>query len=274
MLNLIRTVTGCMTLLPLIAALNYQQTPPTNRQAPPPGQPQAGAPHMQSDQELAQWLAFCNVGEISLAKWAADQTSDKDVQKFAEMLVKDHEDFQKSLEKFGARVEREEDARREPPREPAQAERPAAAPGAAPAQAQPQPVARQPVAQGQAPAQGQFQGQPAARPPHAVAGGLNFLMLKHEIDQAMGQAIRKDLERRKGAEFDDAFVGFQIASHIHAVETMKVFRKHASPQFQQVLSEGIKTTEHHLADAQKLMEQLADKSAGSTASKEKDSDKK
>ena len=75
MLNLIRTVTGCMTLLPLIAALNYQNAPPPNRQAPPPGQPQAGAPHMLSDQELAQWLAFCNEGEISMAKWAADQTS-------------------------------------------------------------------------------------------------------------------------------------------------------------------------------------------------------
>ena len=272
MLNLIRTVTGCMTLLPLIAALNYQNAPPQNRQAPPPGQAQ-NAPHMQSDQELAQWLAFCNEGEIAMAKWAADQTSNKDVREMAEMMVKDHEEFQKALEKFGARVEREDNARREPLREPAQAGRPPAAPGAAPAQAQ-QPVARQPVAPGQVPPQGQVQGRPAARPPHAVAGGINFLELKHEIDKAKGEAIRKDLERRKGSEFDDAFVGFQIAGHVDALETMKVFRKHASPQFQQVLSDGIKTTEHHLADAQKLMEELAGKSSGSTASKEKESEKK
>ena len=272
MLNLIRTVTGCMTLLPLIAALNYQNAPPQNRQAPPPGQAQAGAPHMQTDQELAQWLAFCNEGEIAMAKWAADQTSNKDVKKFADMMVKDHEDFQKQLEKFGARIEREDNARREPQREPAQAGRPAAAPGAAPQQ-QPvarEPVARQPVAQGQVP----VQGQPAARPPHSVAGGINFLMLKHEIDKAKGEAIKKDLEHRKGSEFDDAFIGFQIAGHVDALETMKVFRKHASPQFQQVLSDGIKTTEHHLSDASKLMEQLAGKSAGSTASKKSESEKK
>jgi hypothetical protein len=187
----------------------------------------------------------------------------------AEMMVKDHEDFLKKLEQFGARVDREDNARREPQREPAQAGRPAAAPGAVPQQ---QPAARQPVAQGQVPVQGQ--AQPAGRQPHAVAGGVNFLALKHEIDKAKGMAIKKELERRKGSEFDDAFVGFQIAGHVDMLETLKVFRAHASPQFQQVLTDGLKTTEHHLVDAQKLMEQLAGKSAGSTASKEKESDKK
>jgi len=51
----------------------------------------------------------------------------------------------------------------------------------------------------------------------------------------------------------------QIGIHHMAVDTMTVFRNHASPALQQVLDDGIQTAQAHLKHAEKLMKEQKEK---------------
>ena len=61
----------------------------------------AGATAKSDDQMIANWLSIGNQSEIAISKIAESKAENKDVRKFAEMMVKDHTQLQQQLEKFG-----------------------------------------------------------------------------------------------------------------------------------------------------------------------------
>ena len=53
-----------------------------------------------ADSQLARCLIGDNQGEIALGKLAQERAQDKDVKQFAEMMVRDHQQFVQQLERF------------------------------------------------------------------------------------------------------------------------------------------------------------------------------
>jgi predicted outer membrane protein len=54
------------------------------------------------DNVIANWLAIGNQVEIAVSQAAERQTDNQDVKKFAETMVKDHNDLEHQLQRFGA----------------------------------------------------------------------------------------------------------------------------------------------------------------------------
>jgi predicted outer membrane protein len=57
---------------------------------------------MSHDQLIANWVLTANQAEIAIAKAAEDKLDNKDVRKFAELLIKEHMPMTQELERFGA----------------------------------------------------------------------------------------------------------------------------------------------------------------------------
>ena len=97
-------------------------------------------------------------------------------------------------------------------------------------------------------------------------GGMDPVQIKQQICERALDATKRELGRYQGAEFDQAYLGQQIADHIHMLAAEQVLRNHASSELQQVLDTGIVTTQKHLDHARQLMDSLAKehRSAGGT----------
>jgi predicted outer membrane protein len=259
----------------LTAATALAQNEPARPRTAPAEQPaaRAGAQVMQPmDTILANWLIVENEGEIALAQLGQQRAQETEVKQFSQRMIKDHQEFLAKLQRFAGAQQprgavnpdqgrREADNRRDAPERGDTATRkedqaPAREAGqTAPATARPAQPAGQKVAQ---------------RQPGDM--GQRIIGLKRELGQQCQQTARRELEEKRGAEFDQCYMFQQVAMHLHAVDTMKVFQGHASGELRQVLSEGVKTAEEHLEHAKHLAKKLDDGAA--TARREKTTESK
>ena len=210
--------------------------------APRGGQTAQAAPAQNMDHELAVCVALENDNEIAMAKLAQTRAESKEVTKFAQMMEKDHSQFAEDLKRFAgdiaalrqARPVRESDERTK--NEPARS----ADGGTARREAAPR---ENPPA--------------AARPAGANAQPANFhIQLKAELADECLQSAQHELLDKKGAEFDACYVGMQLAAHMHMVDTLKVFERHASPELKQKFQKGAETAQKHFDRAKQLMKDL------------------
>lgn len=190
------------------------------------------------DQHLATCAAIDNQTEITLAQFAESRAQSGKVKQFAQMLVRDHQGWQKQLEKFA-----------------------------------PHAATNQPAEQTQADANksqirqvaGTDADQPNQNRIQTAAGTgdlapIDPLQLHREL-AAQCLADSQQMLTKKGEEkFDTCFVGHQIAAHAATISKLKVMRKHASEDLAQVLDAGLKTTQDHLQQAETLMEELGESS--------------
>jgi len=225
-------------------------------QVNPNGQAVATQPAMRpaADQHtLAACLAIANQEEVSIAEFASDKTKNKDVKEFAKMVIDDHQAFLKKLQKFAPEAR---DANLD---HQASASQPAVQAAGGVAQAQPQ-----------QPAQNQ-QGRPiqqvAAQGEQRQAGPIDVIQLHREIAQQCLTDAKKKMSDESSDRFDACFIGHQIAKHSAMKTTLTVFQRHSSGEFAQLLSEGIQTTDKHLKDAEKIMDDLADHHKSSKSDK-------
>ncbi len=98
---------------------------------------------------------------------------------------------------------------------------------------------------------------------------MNFVALKREIGKQCLESTRKELGSKEGKEFDKCYIGMAIVKHMGAIDTMKVFKNHASPQFAQSLDEGIRTATTHLEHAKEIAKQLEGDAASTARRPEK-----
>jgi hypothetical protein len=51
-------------------------------------------------------------------------------------------------------------------------------------------------------------------------------------------------------------MGHQVAGHLKMLDTLKVFKRHASPELAELIGMGIDTTEDHLMHAKKMVKEF------------------
>jgi len=100
---------------------------------------------------------------------------------------------------------------------------------------------------------------------------IHHQMKHEEADQCLADA-RKELSSKQSNEFDECFVGMQIAGHMKMDSQLKVVRRHASSNLEQIISSGQQTTEEHLKEAKSLIQKLT-KSDRSSDKSDRSSDK-
>jgi predicted outer membrane protein len=210
-----------------------------------PAQGQAG----QLDGQLAACLIIGNQKEVAVSRQAEQHLQHEDVKKFAQQMVQDHEKFATQLQQFaeqggfqqaqlaidGTARTGSSDAitrsRTEPPRSTTERNPNAPNPGASRAAARSEALDQQGTAQ-------------------------QLISIEREVAQQCVESATKMLNEKQGAEADRCYVGMQIGAHMGMVDKLEVFSRHASPELQAVLQQGLKTTQQHLDHAKKLAKQL------------------
>jgi predicted outer membrane protein len=235
---------------PARPAAPAQPARPAQPQAQQPGQPQvqpaqSGQVQQQqqvavSQQSMAACLAIANQEEIAIAKFASEKTKNDDVKEFTKMVISDHQEFLKKLQKFTP------EAQKETLEQAATTNRSAVTTAggtaaAAPAQAAP---AERPIQQ-----TGAVAGQ---------ATQVDMLQLHREMAQQCLADSKKKLSNQDSEKFDACFIGQQLGKHAAMKTTLTVLQRHASGEFAQVLADGLETTEEHLKQAEKIMDGLVD----------------
>jgi putative membrane protein len=185
-------------------------------------------------------LTQANQGEVALGRIAEQRATNKEVQAFAEQMVKDHGKMLAQLQQFAPAKATADKAVAEPATDRAPPER-RAAPG----------------------------GQDTVQ---AIA------QINEEIHKRCMTSAMEALESKKGDEFDKCYVGMQLAAHQHMTDALAVLKNHATtPELRQLITQGAETTEQHLAHAKNLMKTLERESTGTakdTAKRDSESDRK
>jgi len=195
------------------------------------------------NQALASCVAIGNQHEIALTQFALAHIEHPEVKKFAQMLHDEHTQAATKLGKFSSKEANmtfaavENDANRESTQT-----------------KQSEPKITQTAFKGNEPTD-----RAADKSAHSGNGHQNHMLaLEREITQKCLTMTEKELtEAKSRGEFDQAFLGCQIAGHIGMIAKLSVFEKEADGELAQVLTDCRATTEKHLAEAKRLMTTLA-----------------
>lgn len=197
-----------------------------------------------NDRVIADCLAISNEEEIALGNLAAAKSENPKVKQFAEMIVKDHNQFLAQLEKHGAqRVAFSLD------REGRRADTAATEPNQKP---------RKPGAAEQS-------NTPEQRTAFSADGNLNFVNLKRQMAEKCIENAHQAWSEKKGNEADMCFVGSQAVLHQQMINALEVLRPYASAELQPVIDEGISSTRAHLEHAEKLTKELGQQASAQPA---------
>jgi len=207
---------------------------------------QVGTPHGQwswknPDQALASCVAIGNHEEVALGQLGSEKAQNEDVKKFAQMLVTDHQEFLEKLKPFAPEASAMGFLKTES-RE-ARAKSPAVRTDVKQADADTNEPAKIEVTAGTKPADGAHQG-------------FRHLQIEREVAQQCLALATEKLNSETGAKFDKCFIGQQIGMHAGMKAKLIVYQRHASSELGQVLAQGQKKTEEHLAKAEELMKSL------------------
>jgi len=183
-------------------------------------QNRANPSHQKLDDHIAACLTLANQNEIAIAKIAEEKSSNQEVKSFAQQMEQDHTKFMSQLTKFGGNEFRNRDTS---------------------ARAETSATPRNTDATKN---ESQDQG---------------HMQIKRELADECLTSVRRELGQKSGQEFDDCYVGMQIAAHMGMVNELKVLERHASPELAAVLKEGQATAQKHLDHAKQLMKNLAKK---------------
>jgi len=220
-----------------------------------PGQRPGNFQGMSNDAIFAACLMVGNQNEVTMAQMAQQRAKSDDVKEFAKQMQKDHSQLLSKLQPIAGNMamQQREQANEQP--------RPGQAGGGQQGvQAGAAIENRQPGAA----AGGQGQAGP-------MGGHLDLVSLKRELGAQCLQSAEKELSDKSGTEFDECYIGMQIAAHMHAIDEMKVAKRHVSQNMQPVLDEGIQTAETHLKHAKAIIKEVAGKDKSRTTSSRNES---
>ena len=189
-------------------------------------------------------------GEADLANFALKRTQNDEVRQFAQMMIKDHENFDKQLEQY-ANLGGERGG--------AATEQANTAGNNATNPANPQPADRNPNEANPANAN-QANANQAHR--HGALADLP----KGGGPRIAWRRSEKQLGQFQGADFDRAYLGQQFWGHVVFIANAETAQKHVSNNdLKQLIAQGQQTAEHHLQDAQRLIGTLSANVARSPA---------
>ncbi|MDP1560688.1 MAG: DUF4142 domain-containing protein [Pirellulaceae bacterium] len=87
---------------------------------------------------------------------------------------------------------------------------------------------------------------------------VDFLQLHQEISTQCLNDSKEMLKSKKGAEFDQCFVGLQIAKHASSHATLTVLQRHSTGKMQEWIKSALATNAKHMEAAVELLEKLDD----------------
>lgn len=210
----------------------------------------AQKPQVQDTQEtdFAQHVAAClilaNEAEIAVTEAAIDKLEDAKTRELAQMIIKDHTQFVSKLKEH--------------------------APQAANLKLNVQGATRTDAPAATTARAGQdAEANSTTSPAHADASAaarsagesladkaLRVDKAYHEIKVRM---INEELAKHEGQDFQQAFLGCQVAAHMSMLAKLKALETEVQDQqVAQLIKQGQQTTQQHLQQAQRLMEQEKD----------------
>jgi len=241
----------------------------------------AGAAQAQgtADQQIAACLWNCNHNEVELAKFAEQKAKSDDVKDFAAKMIKDHSQAADRLARVagnlvnagtarGGATETGREVRKVPaeegkernaenPREDRREGREEAREDRRQARPEDRREGREEAREDRR--EGRTEAREDRTAVAAGGRGFNWVSVHREIAEQCLQSAKKELGSKEGNEFDKCYMGMQVAAHMKALDELKVFKNHATGQLQQDIESAIETTEHHLKDAKKIMDNIKDK---------------
>jgi predicted outer membrane protein len=226
------------------------------------------------DDQVATFIAACllakNEAEVELGQFAQQQSQNPEVKQFAQQMVKDHGQLVQKLQPLAgsqagqggqSSTSPSLDSRRqlEGQQQASDTTRLPGSPGAG----QPAPGAS---------ATGQ-----AARSSLSKSSGKQnqaikqLMSIDRQITERHSQAVREALQEKQGAEFDQAYVGSQVAGHMHMLAALEVIEQEGPDKLRQIAQQARPTVEQHLQHAKQLKEQLKGQTAGADSQAERQS---
>jgi predicted outer membrane protein len=90
-------------------------------------------------------------------------------------------------------------------------------------------------------------------------GNAELMQVAHieeKINDRCNQALREELQQKSGTEFDECYLGAQIAGHMHMLAALEVLPDESQGQLKQIAEDAKPTVQKHLDQAKDLMKQL------------------
>ena len=179
------------------------------------------------DQQIAACMLLGNQEEVALAQFAQQRAQHPEVKKFAQQMIEQHQQAIAKIEQAAPQV--------------ASMQLQLAGPAA-----------------GAQPGADQASADQAAQNRASVGSDQQGIHLLKAVKQQCLELTEKELTSLQGAEFDKAFMGQQVSSHIGMLAQLRGSRDFAGSQLQRVIADGEKMTEQHLAEAKQIMRQIKD----------------
>jgi predicted outer membrane protein len=231
---------GCLALPATVLAQQAER--PERPAARAPQTERAAQPAQPSTVEgfFVECLTQANQAEVALGRIAEQRATDKEVQAFAEQMVKDHSAMLAKLQKLSPNKSATTTDRGE----------------AAPRRAAEDPAIDRAPPERRVIPEAAPEGARTAAPSgkndlHAIA------KINEEIHKRCLATAMEELEGKKGEEFDKCYTGMQIAAHQKMVVALDVLKNHATtPELRQIITQGSETTQQHLSHAKNLMKSL------------------
>jgi uncharacterized protein (DUF305 family) len=228
------TVATLATIL-IASSVLAQENQNARTQAPPsrttPGQ-STGEPQTK-EQTLAHCLVIANHEQVLLSRFAKDRATHADVKAFAEKLEKDHQNTLDQLKTFS----------------------PYAVAIAATNERTDRADAGRTAANR---AQATELAETSLRKIEGQTSQVDFLQLHQEISTQCLQDGKEMLSAKEAIEFDQCFVGMQVAKHASAHSMLTVLERHTTGKFQALVKSQLGTNSQHMEAAVSLMKKLAD----------------
>ena len=203
----------------------------------------AGMSHGTADQQIAACLYRGNRNQVEIAKFVMPKLASEDAKEFAAMMVKEHQPIAEKLMRAAGPL--------------ASASMVAPHTGTIAIRENANP-ARTAEAAGTRRTEGGATGANAAAHATSMHGMLNWNQVGKELaDQCLASA-KDELGRYQGADLDKAYIGCQIAAHMHMKDELTVFQKHVSSEMRPDLEKALQSTEEHLKLAREIMEKRKD----------------
>lgn len=99
-----------------------------------------------------------------------------------------------------------------------------------------------------------------------------LIAIDKQITERTTESFKQKLEEKSGAEFDQCYMGGQVACHMQASAALDVLSKHASGQLKQLASETKSKVDDHLKQAERITKELMERHNGSQARGERNRD--
>lgn len=211
------------------------------------------------DQTLARCLAIADHEQVLLSQFAKDRATHADVKAFAAALEKAHQTSVEQLKAFspssttiGATADRakQADANR------ADANR-ADANRADANRADANRADANRADANRADANRAEVTETSLKQVEDKSSKVDFLQLHQEISAQCLKDSKDMLTSKKGVEFDQCFVGMQIAKHASAHSTLTVLQRHSTGKLQEWIKSALEMNAQHMEAAVTLMDKLA-----------------